>query len=116
MAEPDPQVPPAPEPDAAPEAAAEPVGLISTAAVLAAQPARANPAAGPEAHPGEPLEAGRKGKGKAMVRTQHPVDRFEHAVDGVAPITSAGVEIDLGKVDDLLAAAASAGTTLEVVS
>jgi hypothetical protein len=119
MAEPDPQTPTAPEPVAS-EAAAAPVGLISTADILAAQPARANREPGPEALPGEPLTVGQKGKkgkdGKVIVRTQWPVDSFDSGIEGIPIITSAGVELDSSKADELLAAVASAGTTLEVVS
>lgn len=68
---------------------------------------------GPEAQPAQPLESGHKGK--ATVRTRHPVDVFEHGVDGVEPITAQGVEVGPSKVDDLLKAAQSAGTELEVL-
>lgn len=115
MADNDQQSPPA-APDIAPvsAAAAEPVGTISTETILAAQPARAVTAPGPEAQAAEPLASGRKGQ--AIVRTAWPVDSFDSGVEGVDTITSAGVEVGPSKVDELLAAAASAGTTLEVVS
>lgn len=61
----------------------------------------------------KPLETG--GSGKATVRTRYPVDRFEHNVKGVDPITSAGTEVDRSKVKDLLSAAEETGTELEEV-
>lgn len=90
--------------DRSAELAAPSPELDAGATRLAASP-------GPEAKPGSPLEEG--GSGKAIVRTRYPVDRFEHSVAGVPTITSKGVEVDRGKVADLLEAARSAGTELE---
>lgn len=90
--------------DAAPEAVPGDLG---------AQATRLGLPAGPESKPGKPLQEG--GQGKALVRTRYPVDRFDHGVDGVPAITSAGVEVDRAKAGDLLSAATSAGTQLEEV-
>lgn len=67
----------------------------------------------PGSTPGKPLE--KSGTGKVVVRTRYPVDRFEHNVKGVEPITSAGVEVDRSKAKALLDAAAETGTELEEV-
>lgn len=75
--------------------------------------ARTDSHPGPEAKAGELLTA--EHKGKAIVRTSWPVDAFDSGLEGVPVIDSRGVEVAAGKIDALLQAAASAGTTLEVV-
>lgn len=67
----------------------------------------------PAAKPGKALEEG--GQGKATVRVPWPHDRFEHNVDGVEPITAAGVEVERSKLGALLKAAAEVGIELEEV-
>jgi hypothetical protein len=70
----------------------------------------APPASQPEA---KPAEAG--GSGNKTIRTAYPIDRFEHNVKGVDPITRAGTEVPAGKVKQLLDAAKTADTRLEEV-
>ena len=67
----------------------------------------------PASAPAKPLEKG--GQGKAIVRTRYPVDRFDHSVKGVDPITGTGTEVDRSKVGALLEAAAESGLELEEV-
>lgn len=113
MAENDAPAEATPEPDTAPAALEDPgFGVISTEEVVALQGTGLS-APGPQAQPGKPLQSGHKGK--ATVRTRHPVDALEHNVDGVPVITSEGVEVSPGKVDDLLVAARTADVELEVI-
>lgn len=68
----------------------------------------------PASVPGKPLEE-KGGQGKVLVRTRYPVDRFEHNVKGVDPITAHGIEVDRAKAKDLLKAAEAVGLELEEV-
>lgn len=67
----------------------------------------------PEAKPGKPVEE--SGGGTAVVRVAYPADYFEHGIDGVPVITSAGVEVDRGKIAELLEVAENVGQRLEEV-
>jgi len=110
MAEPDskPSEAPAPPP-------AAPIDTTAPGAAIVAdtEHARSDSLPGPEAKAGKPLTADHKGK--AMVRTAWPTDVFASGIDGIGDIGSAGVEVPAGKIEALVTAAASAGTTLEVV-
>lgn len=93
--------------------AAEPVGVIPTEDVPVLQGTRVATEPSRRTLTGEPLQSGHKGK--SIVRTRHPVDLFEHGVEGVEPITAEGVEVGPSKVDALLEAARTAAVELEVV-
>ena len=92
----------------------QPADVIDSREVTALQGSRVDTAASVEAQPGEPLTATQKTK--ATVRVRYPVDVLEHGVEGVPPVTSAGVEVPPAKVEALLAAASSAATELEVIT
>lgn len=83
--------------------------LVSAGEIAAGEVASADP----RAKPGKPLEAG--GTGTKLVRTRFPVDRFEHGIDGVEPITARGVEVAANKVEELLEVARAHDTRLEEV-
>jgi hypothetical protein len=62
----------------------------------------------------KPAEAG--GSGKKTIRVAYPHSEFNHSVKGApSPITAQGVEVDAGKVKQLIEAAATVDTRLEEV-
>lgn len=96
------------QPDAEPEVAVEPQVV---AAAPSSDALRLGTPPGPEAQPGKPLETG--GQGKVTVRTRWPVDRFEHGLKGVPPITAQGVEVERSSAEQLVELAAANGIELE---
>lgn len=58
-------------------------------------------------------EAAIEKSGQVTLRTAYPVDRFDHGLEGVPPITSAGTIVPADRVDELRALAKTADTKLE---
>lgn len=84
------------------------------ASVTPAQGTRTDEPTSAEAQSAKPAEPGGS-KGTVTLRTRYPVDRFEHSVKGVDPITAQGTDVPAGKVKALIEAAESADTTLEEI-
>jgi hypothetical protein len=97
-----------------PPAAVAPVGAATLAEVIADTGlTRLTAESDPRSQPGKPLAD--KGSGSVLVRTPWQIDRFEHGMKGVPPITSLGVEVDGKHRAKLNELAAQVGLQLEEV-